>query len=284
MRQNNAAEALVMDIDGTLTPPRQPMHKEMADALARLRPAFFLAAGSDLPLVKNQFFDPLKKFKFRGSVEAFINNGASQYHCDYSQGYSISLLRKFDIKKHIGTRNYSKLLQVLKDTLQKKEFALPASIKVTGKQIIERGSMVNFAPIGRPTHVNLTKTDLLNRKNFVDFDRKRNYRGEILNHLDTQLADIIEEKKLKFMFGGQTSFDIVVKGMDKTNPITILLKRGYRRIVFLGDALFKGGNDSVVMDFIREWDGPRPCPVVAIKVESWQNTIDQFRANGWLED
>ena len=161
---------------------------------------------------------------------------------------------------------------------------MPASIKVTGEQIIERGSMVNFAPIGRPGRVQLTKTDLSNRGNFVDFDRAKNYRAGVLKYLETELADLTKVKKLKFMFGGQTSFDIVIKGMDKTNPIKILLKRGYGRIVFLGDALFKGGNDSVVMDFINEWDGPKPCPVVAIKVESWRNTIDQFRANGWLKE
>jgi len=272
-----------MDIDGTLTPPREPMHKEMADALAQLKPAFFLAAGSDLPLVKNQFFDPLNTFKFKGSVEAFINNGASHFHCDYAKGYSIKAVKKFDIKKHLGARQYSRLLTVLSETLRNKKFALPASIKIAGKQIIERGSMVNFAPIGRPVNVALTKADLDGRKKFVEFDTRTQYRIAVMNHLKFELADLSRDKNLSFMYGGQTSFDIVIKGMDKTNPIKILLKRGYQRIVFLGDALFAGGNDSVVMDFIREWQGKQPCPVVAIKVESWLNTLDQFKANGWID-
>jgi hydroxymethylpyrimidine pyrophosphatase-like HAD family hydrolase len=284
MSKHTPAEALVMDIDGTLTPPRERMRREMADALSNLTVDFFLAAGSDLPLVKDQFFDQLEKFKYTGAIEAFLNNGTAQYRCDYSKGYSINAMRTFDIKKHLGAKDYSRVLLVLKNALKKKEFALPASIKVTGEQIIERGSMVNFAPIGRPGRVQLTKTDLSNRGNFVDFDRAKNYRAGVLKYLETELADLTKVKKLKFMFGGQTSFDIVIKGMDKTNPIKILLKRGYGRIVFLGDALFKGGNDSVVMDFINEWDGPKPCPVVAIKVESWRNTIDQFRANGWLKE
>jgi hydroxymethylpyrimidine pyrophosphatase-like HAD family hydrolase len=260
------------------------MKKEMAEALSRLNVDFFLAAGSDLPLVKDQFFDQLKIFNYTGVFEAFLNNGASQFHCDYSKGYSIKPLRKFDIQKRLGAKNYSRLLGVLRDILHDKDFALPRSVKVTGAQIIERGSMVNFAPSGRPVNIKLTKPDLLNRKNFVEFDRSYGYRAAVLKHLKTELSDLMEDKDLKFLFGGQTSFDIVIKGMDKTNPIKILLKRGYGRVVFLGDALFPGGNDSVVMDFIKEWDGPRPCPVVAIKVESWENTIDQFKANGWLKE
>jgi hydroxymethylpyrimidine pyrophosphatase-like HAD family hydrolase len=284
MPRNPRAEALVMDIDGTLTPPREEMKREMADALANLRVPFFVAAGSDLPLVKSQFFDPLKKFRFHGRIEAFLNNGAAQYRCDYSSGYSISMIKKFDIRKHLGNRHYADLVNVLKETLHKKEFKLPASVKVTGEQIIDRGSMVNFAPFGRPVRARLTAGDLANRKNFVAFDRARHYRALVMAFLQSELSGMIREKNLKIMYGGQTSFDIVIKGMDKTNPVRILLDRGYQRIVFIGDALLEGGNDSVIMDFIGQWRGVRPCPVVAIKVENWQNTIDQFRSNCWLDE
>jgi phosphomannomutase len=283
MPKNTHAEALVMDIDGTLTPPREQLKKEMADALSKLRVPFFVAAGSDLPLVKDQFFDPLQKFHYRGSIEAFLSNGASHYRCNYSQGYSITVVKEFNIEKHLGVRRYKTFLSVLKDTLNEKRFRLPRSIKVSGKRIIERGPMVNLAPIGRPHYANLTNADLKNRKKFVDFDRAHHYRSSIIAHLETELEDIVKEKNLKILYGGQTSFDIIIKGMDKTHPLNILLQRGFKRIIFIGDALFEGGNDSVIMEFIKEWNGPRPCPVVAIKVDDWQNTIYQLNANNWLE-
>jgi phosphomannomutase len=284
MPKNIRAQALVMDIDGTLTPPRELLKKEMADALSKLSVPFYLAAGSDLPLVKSQFLDPLEKFGFRGRIEAFLNNGAAEYRCDYARAYSISMVKKFDIRKHLGNRYYAELVSVLTETLHKKEFTLPSTVKVSGEQIIDRGSMVNFAPFGRPVRTRLTAGDLANRKRFVAFDRARGYRAGVMTFLQSELSGMIREKGLRIMYGGQTSFDIVIKGMDKTNPVRILLDRGYKRIVFIGDALFDGGNDSVIMDFIGEWKGSAPCPVVAIKVENWQNTIDQFRSNCWLNE
>jgi hydroxymethylpyrimidine pyrophosphatase-like HAD family hydrolase len=210
MPKNARAEALVMDIDGTLTPPREEMKREMADALSNLCVPFFVAAGSDLPLVKSQFFDPLRKFKFRGRIEAFLNNGASHYRCDYGRGYSISAIKKFDIRKHLGSHHYAALINVLKDTLRTKEHQLPPSIKIAGEQIIDRGSMVNFAPIGRPSHAKLTRIDLENRKNFVVFDRAHNFRADVIKHLESSLSDLIKEKNLKILYGGQTDRKSVV--------------------------------------------------------------------------
>jgi phosphomannomutase len=283
MARDKYAEALVIDIDGTLTPPREHLRKEMADALSNLRIPFFVAAGSDLPLLKNQFFDPLKKFKFQGRIEAFLNNGASEYRCDYSKGYTISLIKKFDIREHLGSSHYSALIMVLKETLEKKEYKLHKPIKIIGKQIIDRGSMINFAPIGRPARAKLTGADHENREEFKKFDQMKHYRKNMIKYLKSKLADIIKEKNLKILYGGKTSFDILIKGMDKTHPINVLLKRGFKRIIFMGDALFEGGNDSPIIDFIREWNGARPCPVIAIKVDGWQDTRDQFYANGWLD-
>jgi phosphomannomutase len=284
MTKNDFNEALVIDIDGTLTPPREPLRREMADALSKLRVPFFVAAGSDLPLLRGQFFNPLKKFKFRGRIEAFLNNGASQYMFDYSKGFSISVIKKFNLRKHLGERHYAYLKDVLKDILRKKEYRLPESIKIIGEHFIDRGSMINFAPFGRPAHAKLTRVDLLNRENFTEFDESHHYRDAVIKYLEIELSDMIKEKNLKILYGGQTSFDILIKGMDKTHPIKMLIQKGYKRIIFIGDALLKDGNDSVIRDFIRDWNGPQPCPVVAVKVETWRNTLEQFRANCWLEE
>ena len=41
----NMKKALVFDIDNTLTPPRRPLNKEMAESLKGLEVPFFLVAG-----------------------------------------------------------------------------------------------------------------------------------------------------------------------------------------------------------------------------------------------
>ena len=43
------------------------------------------------------------------------------------------------------------------------------------------------------------------------------------------------------------------------------------------DALFAGGNDAAVLDFISSWPSPQPCPVRAIHVHNWQETAAWLR-------
>src|SRR5512133_2706514 len=97
--------ALLMDIDGTLTPPREPLRSEMAQTLARLRVPFHVAAGSDLPLIEPQFFRPLWDFGVRRDFEAFINNGALHCRCPYSQRYAVDIVEGFDFQNHLGSEH-----------------------------------------------------------------------------------------------------------------------------------------------------------------------------------
>ena len=76
--------------------------------------------------------------------------------------------------------------------------------------------------------------------------------------------------------------DLVIRGKDKTNAVTYLLEQQIPHVVFIGDALFEGGNDSVISDYIRDWQGSEPCPVTAISVDNWRETIAAFRDNNWV--
>ena len=85
-------------------------------------------------------------------------------------------------------------------------------------------------------------------------------------------------------YGQETSFDLVIKGQDKTNAVRKQLDAGVRQVVFFGDALFPGGNDSVITDLIADWDASEPCPVSAVAVESFQQTIEELRRRGWIRE
>lgn len=277
----DAALALLLDIDGTLTPPREPLRREMADALGQLRVPFHVAAGSDLPLVETQFFRHLFDFGCRAEFEAFLSNGASRYHCCFREKYDVQLVEEFNFRQHLGEAGYARLLAVLESVLRQGEFALPASVPVMGRQIIDRGSMLNFAPNGRVSG-HLAKDALDNRQTFVAFDQQTNYRRRLLAHLNQEFSGLCQERQLRFMLGGETSFDLVIRGKEKTNAVRTMLGLGIQRLVFLGDALFDGGNDSVILEYIDEWTGPGPCPLTAIRVEGWQHTIEIFQREGWL--
>lgn len=264
--------ALAFDIDNTLTPPRQPINKTMADVLKRLRFPFSVAAGSHLSLLKNQFFKPLYDFGFRKQFDAFLSNGAMQYHCDYSNSMSIKLVSEFNIGNHLGETDYKCLLKVLTATLKKDKFQLPLNLKILDGRIVNRVSMINMCPIGRMEQEDSDAKR--NRENFVEFDRTTGYRENILIHLNRKLSALINQKQLKITLGGQTSFDIGIVGQDKTKPVRTLLKDGFERVIFIGDALFEDGNDAAIIDFIKSWPSDSRCPVEAIQVSSWRETID----------
>ncbi len=264
--------ALVLDIDSTLTPPRQPLKKEMTDILKRLRVPFYVAAGSHLLLLEEQFFVPLYNFGFRKQFDAFLSNGAIHYHCDYSNEMSIKLVSEFNIRDHLGETNYNYLLKVLTETLEMEKFQLPPSLKVLDGRIVDRVSMINLCPIGRKKQEDAD--DRHNRAIFVEFDLATGYRENILEHLNQELSSLIQEKQLHFTLGGQTSFDIGIIGEDKTKPVRTLLKNGFERVVFIGDALFDGGNDAAINEFIKTWPSGSGCPVEAIQISSWEETID----------
>lgn len=264
--------ALVFDIDNTLTPPRQPLNKTMADVLKRLSVPFFVAAGSHLSLLQDQFFRPLHDFGFRKQFDAFLSNGAMRYQCDYSKGMSIKLISEFNIRDHLGETNYNYLLKVLTETLKMDKFQLPPTLKILDGRIVDRGSMINLCPIGRMEQEDSDARR--NRENFVEFDRANGYREKILRHLNQELSSLINKKQLKITLGGQTSFDIGIVGQDKTKPIRTLLENGFERVVFIGDALFEGGNDAAIIEFIKTWPLESKCPVEAIQTSSWRETID----------
>ncbi|HEY3497495.1 MAG TPA: hypothetical protein VGK73_22515 [Polyangiaceae bacterium] len=268
--------ALVFDIDNTLTPPRRTLEREMGEALRTLKVPFALAAGSDLGIVQGQFFEPLAEFGYRGGFDAFLCNGATQYRCECDGAARIDLVEEFRFREHLGPALFSRLMRLLETLLEDPEFRLPSSVPIVGDRIVDRSSMVNFAPGGRPRGANLSAEARESREAFVAFDAKSGYREKLLRTLKQRFREF-ESVDLVVSLGGQTSFDIVVKGRDKTAPVRKLIQEGVTEIIYFGDALFEGGNDAAVSDFIREWALSQPCPVRAIQVDGPRDTLARLR-------
>ncbi|MDA7916009.1 hypothetical protein N9B94_02095 [Verrucomicrobia bacterium] len=274
---------LLFDIDGTLTAPRELICDTMSQALSDLNIPFHVAAGSNMDLVEPQLLKPLYEHGFRKDFHAFVNNGSAHFGCAFSKAYELKPLGAFDFEAHLGSADFEFLMAELGNAMKLPEFALPALVNVMGDQVKHRGSMVNFSPSGRPNAGVLNDAALKNRKAFVTFDKANSYRNKLVDFLESRLGRLMNEKHLKIMLGGETSFDIVIHGQDKTAPVRWLLEKGVEEIVFIGDALFPGGNDSVVQDFVDSWNKDKKCPVVTISVESWQETLSVLRSRDWIK-
>lgn len=269
--------ALLFDIDNTLTPPRRPLNAEMAEVLKTLEFQFHVAAGSHYGILESQFFRPLFDFGFKGKFHAFISNGARHCEFDYSKGFSMSIISDFDFRAHLGEENYQFLLDVLIRAEQSPEFRIEPPLRIVGDTIGLRGSMVNFVPIGRKQGERDDEDYREARDLFVEFDNRTGYRWRLLQHLNTELAPLIETRDLTITLGGETSFDLSIKNKDKSNAVWTLLEMGAERIIFLGDALFENGNDATIKKVVDSWPADSVCPLETIQVNGWENTIEVLR-------
>jgi len=253
----------------------------MARVLVNLGAPFAVAAGSNRALVEDQFLKPLWESGFRRDFDAFFSNGSSHQRCHFSRAYEIELINESDFESELGSESFAYLIATLKNSLQTEGLRLPIEQKIVGNQITNRGSMINFSPPGREVG-RISEEGRASRAQFVEFDRAVGYRDRLRQHLNHELKELMANKGLQVLIGGQTSFDIVIHGMDKTNAIRVMLQQGADRVVFFGDALFNGGNDSPVWNYVEAWSGPGECPVEAIPVEDWRHTIDILVARGWV--
>lgn len=273
---------LLFDIDNTLTPPRQPLEQSMVAILNGLTVPFHVAAGSHIELLRDQFFEPLYEFGFRKRFDAFISNGGVHYRCDYSKEMSLQIVSAFDIRDHIGEANYESLTKVLEKAREMPEFRLPPSFEVMGETITYRGSMINFVPIGRIEGYSAQYKR--SRDNFVEYDHATGYRSKMMDHLRRELSFLIESHQLTISLGGQTSFDINIATKDKGNAVWTLLNHGVEKIVFFGDALFEGGNDAPIREIAENWPSTTPCPLEAIQVSNWDDTIARLHAMKFIAE
>lgn len=270
--------ALVFDIDNTLTPPREALDADMARRLAELGRPFALAAGSDLELLMSQFFEPLHAHGYRGEFDAFICNGASRFRCRSGSTLSVTAVDEFSLRGHLGPERFAALLALLHELLRDPRFALPDSVHVLGERVIDRGAMINLAPSGRQRGA-LTPAARESRDQFVAFDARTGYRTRLLSVLRAEIDARLPGNDLLLTLGGQTSFDIVVRGRDKSFAVRTLLTEGIEHVTYVGDALFPGGNDAAVLDFVAAWSGG-PCPVEVICVRDHLHTAELMQA--WM--
>lgn len=262
--------AIVFDIDNTLTPPREILGVEMAQRLANLPVPFALAAGSDRALLMSQFFEPLHAHGYRGQFDAFLCNGASRYRCICGDDLSVDPVDEFSLRDHLGPQ-FESLWALLERLSTSNAFSLSGDLQPFGSVLVDRDAMINFAPIGRPQGA-LTEQARDNRRRFIEFDEKSGYRRRLMPVLRAALDEQLPGNDLLLTLGGQTSFDIVVRGRDKSFAVSSLLKEGFDAVTYVGDALFPGGNDAAVAQYVEAWEGDNPCPVRIVQVDGWQDT------------
>ena len=210
----------IFDVDGTLTPSRQPMTKEFQKFFSEWvkKNKFYLVTGSDLPKLQEQmcYFDI--------EAEGIFTCCGNQMWRPNPHIVNISAELIYDNKFEVP-RKLNKLLgTILSNNRYPHRY---------GNHIEDRGSMLNFSIVGR----DCTQEQ---REEYYKWDKKEGER-ELISYA-------IKDKfpNLDAVLGGQISIDIYPKGNDKSQVLDIIKQDRLvepDEYVFLGDRIESGGND-----------------------------------------
>jgi len=230
-------QLIAFDLDGTLALSKQPLDDEMAGLLAQLTQVAMvdIISGGDWPQFEKQV---VSRMPDSAKLDNFIiqpTTGTKLYrHQDGEWKATYAELFTEDEGKQI------------RESLQKAvEQAGYAHEQTWGEQIEDRGSQVTFSALGQQAP--------LEAKDKWDPDHEK--RKKLQAILQGMLPD------LSINIGGSTSIDITRKGVDKAYGLRKLSETvgvGLDAILFLGDAIFPGGNDypakTLGLDTVRVRD------------------------------
>lgn len=219
-------EAVVFDLDGTLAKSKQPIDRKMARLLLWLikKKKVAVIGGGKISLFRRQFFRFFASSRANlGNLYLFPTNGAALYR------YKNSWRKVYEVRL---TRNeIRRVKKFFYNTLLMAGFTYPE--RRFGSLIENRGTQVTFSALGQRAPLWLKEK----------WNRDSDIRPKIMRALKKLLPDF------EIREGGLTSIDVTKKGIDKGYAVLNFLKilrLSKNNVVFIGDALFPGGNDYSV--------------------------------------
>jgi len=212
---------IVFDLDGTLAESKSSLDSEMAALLHDLLEVVKVAviSGGDWPQFEKQLLSHLPQDGSLKNLSLLPTCGTKFYQYDedwkklYEEDFTSSEKEKIidSLHKALGTTGYK-------------------AEKVWGEIIEDRGSQITFSALGQQAPLEeKTKWD-------PDFAKRK----KIVAILDTLIPEF------SVRMGGATSIDITKPGIDKAygiRKLRDLLGISLEEMIFIGDALFPGGND-----------------------------------------
>jgi HAD superfamily hydrolase (TIGR01484 family) len=212
---------IVYDLDGTLAESKSSLDSEMSALLHDLLGIVKVAviSGGDWPQFEKQLLSNLPHDERLVNLSLLPTCGTKfyQYTGDWKKIYSEDFTA--DEKENI--------VSSLKKTLGVAGFKVE---KVWGEVIEDRGSQITYSALGQ-------QAPLAEKEKWdPDFTRRKKLKGI----LDTLIPEF------SVRMGGATSIDVTKPGIDKAYGIRKLrdfLGIALQEMIFIGDALFVGGND-----------------------------------------
>lgn len=225
---------IVFDLDGTLTETKSPMDSGMARLLCQLllRVPVAVIGGAKYEIFREQFLARLRcpreclrrLYLFPTTATSFYRYSARR--TGWKRVYVLTLSGK-EVKATRGA---------FRDVLREIHYVPPR--KTYGKVIENRGSQVTFSALGQDVVAVLGKRGVRLKKEWT----------KAHTPLKLKIAKLVQRRlpQLEVRAAGYTSIDVTRKGIDKAYGIRQIRKYLHvpiRDMLFVGDALYPGGND-----------------------------------------
>jgi len=223
MKPISSADLIVFDLDGTLTPSKAPMRRDMARVLARLlaRKKVAVIGGGSYEQFRKQFAGHLSVPKpLLSDLFLFPTTSTSFYR--YQNGW------KKIYRKVLSASEKKKVMGAFNNAFKKAGYEHPK--RHWGPIIEDRGSQITFSALGQKAPIPAKEW----------WNKKGDVRPKLMKIMQKQLPGFEVRR------GGLTSIDVTHKGIDKAygiRQINKVLHIPIANMLFVGDALYPGGND-----------------------------------------
>jgi phosphomannomutase len=214
-------QLVVFDLDGTLAESKSALDGEMAGLLGKLLSVVRVAiiSGGDWPQFEKQVLSNLPKSGRLQNLSLLPTSGTKFYR--YESGWELLYAENFTADQR------EKILSSLNEAIKASDLKID---QTWGDQIEDRGSQITFSALGQRAPIEAkSKWD-------PDFEKRK--------RMQAMLDRSIPEFSVRL--GGTTSIDITSPGIDKAygiHKLREILGIPIADMLFVGDAVFPGGND-----------------------------------------
>lgn len=220
-------DLIIFDLDGTLVPSKSQMEPDMAKLLEKLleKKDVVVISGGSWAQFEKQFLASLN-LSLEKMSRLFIapTSGASFYRFENGEWRAV-------YTESLSESEKNKIKKAFEYALPKGGYRYPEHSY--GEVIEDRGTQISFSALGQQAPLELKSK----------WDPDKSKRKKIITYLLEKLTDF------EVHIGGTTTIDITHKGIDKAYGIRRIsreLNISIDKMLFVGDALFEGGNDEAV--------------------------------------
>jgi hypothetical protein len=231
MQKFSKKSLIIFDLDGTLAESKQVMDAEMVGLLGKLleHKKVAVISGGSFEQFEKQFLPGLEKLS---SPSPYYSLPFSNLFLLPTTGSTLYIFKKNNwVKEYshdLSPTEKEKIYAAFKEAVEKSGEKMPT--ETYGPVSEDRGGQITFSADGQQAPISVK----------AEWDPTEKKRLHIVSFLKKLLPEFY------IGIGGMTSIDVTKKGIDKAfgvKKICEYLKIPIEKAVYVGDALFEGGND-----------------------------------------